>query len=109
LVLPLPQQSLPSSASAEERQSFLTKLAVYVEHSDGTRELLQPLLQWDGNQPAGLGFSVNKFSTFTVLHLDKQTASIGGEQKSERSQPYMQGYPNGTFQPARTMTRAELA
>ncbi|WP_068505340.1 glycosyl hydrolase 53 family protein [Paenibacillus kribbensis] len=109
LVLPLPQQSLPSSASAEARQSFLANLAVYVEHSDGTRELVQPTLLWDGNQAAGLSFSVNKFSTFTVLHLDKQTASIGGEQESGRSQPYMQGYPNGTFQPARTMTRSELA
>ncbi|MGG4187757.1 S-layer homology domain-containing protein [Paenibacillus peoriae] len=109
LVLPLSQQSLPSFVSAEERQAFLTKLAVYVEHSDGTRELLQPMLLWDGNQPAGLSFSVNKFSTFTVLHLDKQTASIGREQVNERSQPYMHGYPNGTFQPARTMTRAELA
>ncbi|TKH45981.1 hypothetical protein C1I60_05985 [Paenibacillus terrae] len=107
LVLPLPQQSLPNSA--EERQAFLSNLAVYVEHSDGTRELVQPTLLWDGNQPAGLSFSVNKFSTFTVLHLDKQIASTGGEQESERSQPYMQGYSNGTFQPARMMTRAELA
>ncbi|MGM1022412.1 MAG: glycosyl hydrolase 53 family protein [Bacillota bacterium] len=107
LVLPLPQQSLPSSA--EERQAFLNNLAVYVEHSDGTRELVQPTLLWDGNQPAGLSFSVNKFSTFTVLHLNKQIVSTGGEQESERSRPYMQGYPNGTFQPARRMTRAELA
>ncbi len=107
MVLPLPQQSLPNSA--EERQAFLSNLAVYVEHGDGTRELVQPTLLWDGNHPAGLSFSVNKFSTFTVLHLNKQIASIGGEQESERSQPYMQGYPNGTFQPARRMTRAELA
>ncbi|MGG1618840.1 glycosyl hydrolase 53 family protein [Paenibacillus sp. NRS-1781] len=107
LVLPLPQQLLPNSA--EERRAFLTNLAVYVEHSDGTRELVPPTLLWDGNHPAGLSFSVNKFGTFTVLHLNKQIASVGGEQESEHSQPYMQGYPNGTFQPARRMTRSELA
>lgn len=107
LVLPLPQQALP--ASATERQAFLNQLMIYVEHSDGTKELVKPSVVSEGDVPSRLQFSVNKFSTFTIVHLDSPATSetVSGNESTVKS--YMQGYPNGTFQPNRTVTRTELA
>ncbi|MDO7906255.1 glycosyl hydrolase 53 family protein [Paenibacillus sp. JX-17] len=104
LVLPLPANDLPADAAA--RAKFLSNLAVYIEHSDGERELVQPqLVQYTGDQP-GLKFSVKKFSTFTVLNIDNWAAY---QQSQAVHQPYIQGYPGQTFKPAQAVTRAELA
>ncbi|ANF94995.1 glycosyl hydrolase 53 family protein [Paenibacillus bovis] len=110
LVLPLSRQSLPSDA--QQQESFLEQLAIYVEHSDGTRELIKPTVVQQSNQPAGLQFNVNKFSTFTLLKLgqpmEKGTVPAADHQTATANH-YMNGYPNGTFQPERMVTRAELA
>lgn len=109
LVLPLPEQSLP--IAGEARETFLSKLVVYVEHSDGTKELLQPTIVKEGDVPTGLAFTVNRFSTFALLYLEqgehKGTEPVHEGQTS--SLPYMQGYPDGTFRPDHTVSRAELA
>lgn len=102
LVLPLPGNVLPTDAA--ERESFLSRLVIYVEHSDGGMELIQPqVVQYSAGKP-GLKFSVSKFSTFTILDMENWPAS---RQKSHEA--YMQGYPDGTFRPEQAMTRAELA
>lgn len=107
LVLPLPEQSLP--ASPTERQTFVNNLMIYIEHSDGTKELLQPTVVSEGNASSALQFSVNKFSTFTIVHLEKSLDRDKASESKPTNEPYMQGYPNQTFQPNRTVTRAELA
>ncbi|MBK1809815.1 cadherin-like beta sandwich domain-containing protein [Clostridium sp. YIM B02505] len=57
LVLPL-----PDSISKDEKN-----LAVYVEHHDGTKELVKgTIVTYKGNK-LGLQFTVNKFSTFTLV------------------------------------------
>jgi len=72
-------------------------LGVYIEHSDGTRELLQgELVAYDQDGGLGLQFSINKFSTFTLVQLPVPTA-------------YMIGYEDGLFRPDRHVTRAEIA
>ncbi|MDQ1236474.1 arabinogalactan endo-1,4-beta-galactosidase [Paenibacillus sp. SORGH_AS306] len=107
LVLPLPDQSLPDSAT--ERQTFVNSLMIYIEHSDGTKELVQPTVVSEGNTPSGLQFNVSKFSTFTIVHLDPSVPTVKGTESSGATTSYMQGYPNGTFQPGGKVTRAELA
>ncbi|ODP29503.1 Arabinogalactan endo-beta-1,4-galactanase [Paenibacillus nuruki] len=107
LVLPLPEQALP--ASTTERQTFVNNLMIYVEHSDGTKELLQPTVISEDNGSSALQFSVNKFSTFTIVHLEKSLDRDKTSESKPTNEPYMQGYPNQTFQPNRTVTRAELA
>lgn len=107
LVLPLPEQALP--ASITERQTFVNNLMIYVEHSDGTKELLQPTVISEDNGSSALQFSVNKFSTFTIVHLEKSLDRDKTSESKPTKEPYMQGYPNQTFQPNRTVTRAELA
>jgi hypothetical protein len=97
IVLPLLAVVLPTDE--QERAAFLEDLVIFIEHSDGDRELVKPQILDYKNGLLGLKFSVNKFSTFTILNME--TAS---EHKS-----YMEGYPDGTFKPDRGISRAEMA
>lgn len=92
LVMPLKDTGL----SREE----LAGLAVYVEHSDGTRELLYGKLvpYNEAGSELGIAFQISKFSTFTLVRTAGDT-----------HEAYMKGYADGTFRPDRTVTRAEIA
>ena len=99
LTLPL-GNSLPTDAAA--RQQILDNLAVYIEHSDGTKELVQGKLVKLANNSEGIEFTVTKFSTFTLVVVDGLKAS----QKTNHS--YIQGF--GTdFRPDAFVTRAQMA
>ncbi|MGG1556253.1 S-layer homology domain-containing protein [Paenibacillus ferrarius] len=80
----------------------LANLAIYVEHSDGTKELLHGQLVPYGTSEGDLGlqFSINKFSTFALVQLNAV---------SEVHQAYIQGYDDHTFRPEQAITRAEMA
>lgn len=94
LVLPLPETGL------SEQQ--LNELGIFIEHSDGTKELVRgEIVPFDITGKLGIRFTVNKFSTFTVVHLGSQTSKV--------HQAYMTGYPDGTFGPEKPITRAEMA
>ncbi|MHA7966020.1 cadherin-like beta sandwich domain-containing protein [Paenibacillus sp. CAU 1782] len=80
-----------------------SKLAVYIEHSDGEKVLAKGDVRYDSNgKVSGLAVNVNKFSTFTVVQLS-------GEQDAATLAPYLTGYPDGTFRPSKTIKRAEFA
>lgn len=66
LVLPL-KNNLPTDS--EERQKMLDNLGVFIEHSDGTKELIKGRLVKRNNEEA-LEFTVTKFSTFTMVYVD---------------------------------------
>ncbi|MCU6797473.1 S-layer homology domain-containing protein [Paenibacillus sp. WQ 127069] len=92
LVLPLPDTGL------NEQQ--LKELGIFIEHSDGTKELIRgEIVSYDSTGKPGIQFTVNKFSTFTVVQLGSQAVH----------QAYMTGYPDGTFRPDKPITRAEMA
>ncbi|UKS24789.1 S-layer homology domain-containing protein [Paenibacillus sp. HWE-109] len=94
LVLPLPDTGL------NEQQ--LKELGIFIEHGDGTKELIRgEIVPYDSTGKLGMRFTVNKFSTFTVVQL--------GSQASKVHQAYMTGYPDGTFRPDKPITRAEMA
>lgn len=96
LVLPLNDTSL----SEQQRKG----LKVFIEHSDGTKELTQgDIAAYDAAGKQGIRFSVNKFSTFTILGLD--TPVSGGTMHKA----YISGYEDGTFRPDNPITRAEMA
>lgn len=65
IVLPLTGIVIPSDP--KERTAFLDKLAVYIEHSDGEKEVLRGELVEYSAGVYGLKFTVTKFSTFTVI------------------------------------------
>ncbi|MGG4144035.1 X2-like carbohydrate binding domain-containing protein [Paenibacillus algorifonticola] len=78
-------------------------LAVYIEHSDGTKELLRgTVVPYNDQGDKGLAFTVTKFSLFTLLH-------ISGLDQSSLGIAYMKGYEDDTFKPDNRITRAEMA
>lgn len=68
IVLPLTGIEIPSDLV--QREKLLSELGVYIEHSDGTKELIQGELVEYKKGVFGIGFHVNKFSTFTIVRTD---------------------------------------
>ncbi len=95
---PLTGIALPKNPA--ELQAFAAKLAVYVEHSDGEKELQRGKVKFDeSGVPIAIEIVVDKFSTFTIVAVGEQVERVR----------YIFGYDDGTFRPGRTMTRAEIA
>ncbi|KAA8784046.1 hypothetical protein EC604_09320 [Paenibacillus amylolyticus] len=99
LTLPL-GNSLPTDVAT--RQQILDNLAVYIEHSDGTKELVQGKLVKLANNSEGIEFTVTKFSTFTLVVVDGLKAS------QKTNHPYIQGF-GADFRPDAFVTRAQMA
>lgn len=73
ITLPLTGVTIPSDST--EKEAFLKQLGVYIEHSDGTKELVQGEIVTYANGVQGIKFHITKFSTFTIVKIDnKQTA-----------------------------------
>ncbi|XEC95583.1 S-layer homology domain-containing protein [Paenibacillus tarimensis] len=115
ITLPMDRSHLPSDAA--EREAFLADLVIFIEHSDGERKLVKPEIGQYSNSKLGLTFTVEKFSTFTILnmsnwgtYLQAQEELAGMPEGAEGlHHAYINGYPDGTFKPSRTLTRAEMA
>ncbi|HWL24594.1 MAG TPA: DUF4073 domain-containing protein, partial [Ureibacillus sp.] len=101
IVLPL-KASLPTNPT--ERQKILSSLGVYIEHSDGSKELIKGKVIEMQDGTVGLEFGVNKFSKFTIVYLE----GWNGEELTSAHKPYVIG--NGKeFQPNAPVTRAQMA
>ncbi|MGE7218009.1 S-layer homology domain-containing protein [Priestia koreensis] len=98
LILPLRDFQLPDDKKQEE---FLSHLFIYIEHSDGELELVKAKVVEFKQGQLGLEFNVNKFSTFTILHVENL--------KENRHKGYIRGYEDGTFRPNNVVTRAQAA
>ncbi|WP_442956512.1 S-layer homology domain-containing protein [Paenibacillus sp. YIM B09110] len=104
LTLPLRDVVLPQDP--QERAAYLNQMGIFIEHTDGEKEVVTGKTVTGTDGKLGLQFGVNKFSTFTILHM----AALGDEeQQSETHAKYINGYPDGTFRAERSITRAEMA
>ncbi|WP_445478201.1 S-layer homology domain-containing protein [Lysinibacillus irui] len=99
VTLPLKGVNVPTAAA--ERQAFLDELAVFIEHSDGEKKVVFPEVVTMANGELGLRFTVEKFSTFTIIQFEKPEVS--------EHEAYIKGFPNGTFGPDKNVTRAQVA
>ena len=102
ITLPL-TASLPSDSA--KREEFLNNLGVFIEHSDGSKELIKGSVLKIDDDSEGLQFKVNKFSTFTMVYLE------GWEVDDELTtihSPYVKGYGK-EFRPESTVTRGQIA
>ncbi|SEL15427.1 S-layer homology domain-containing protein [Paenibacillus sp. OK003] len=96
LILPLDANQVVGVKSEE--------LGVYIEHSDGTKELVHgKKVTLNGDHQQGVEIEVNKFSTFSIVKVKDWTDS------TLKAQPYIQGYTDSSFRPERNVTRAEMA
>ncbi|MEI7024098.1 S-layer homology domain-containing protein [Paenibacillus sp. y28] len=99
LVLPLGDTTL--------EQAELNQLRIFIEHSDGTKELVTgEIVAYNQAGQLGIRFTVHKFSTFTIVHLQ---SPANGNNADKLHNAYIQGYEDGTFGPERSITRAEMA
>jgi hypothetical protein len=69
----LPLEGLSEEQLADE--AFLKTLCVYVEHDDGTTELVYGTLVYTDNIPTGIRFDISKFSRFQVVSVEQTAAS----------------------------------
>jgi hypothetical protein len=99
LILPLRDVQLPSNAA--ERAIFLQELMIFIEHSDGEKRLVRGEIVEYKDGLLGIEFDVNKFSTFTILHMEGIAVNF--------HEAYIRGYEDGTFKPSHIVTRAEIA
>ncbi|WP_449601183.1 RCC1 domain-containing protein [Paenibacillus sp. Marseille-Q9583] len=108
LVLPL-KDSLPQNEA--ERQVILDNLAIFVEHSDGTKELIRGELVAYKQNEMGIRFNINKFSTFTMVYMKGWKEYFVSQQQAEAGthKPYIKGFIDGTFGPEKTVTRSQMA
>ena len=73
ITLPLTGITLPTNQT--EREAYLSQLAVYIEHSDGEKELIQGEIVEYADGKMGIKFHINKFSIFTIVKTDVFTKS----------------------------------
>ncbi|MBD8524112.1 InlB B-repeat-containing protein, partial [Lysinibacillus fusiformis] len=100
LTLPLPKTIT---------QEQLDNLAIFIEHSDGTKELLHGKVVDYQKDMQGLQFEVQKFSTFSILYLPEKGKVEEPTTNHVTHTPYIQGNSDGTFRPNTSITRAQMA
>lgn len=103
LFLPLRDVDLPTQD--QERAALLADLAVFIEHSDGEKELVHGRVVEYKQGELGIEIEVDKFSTFTILQIEGWRDYVN----EPVHQAYIQGYSDGTFKPQNSVTRAEIA
>ena len=59
-----------------DTDAFLASLRVFVEHSDGTTDLLTPTPVYENGRPVGVSIVIDKFSTFSIIRLLEPIAYI---------------------------------
>jgi len=95
--------TLPISAKLTNEQ--LATLVVYIEHSDATTEVKQGRIVEFETGVKGFQFEIDHFSTFSLVYASKVHEAM----EVNRLAPYIQGYPDGTFMPNASVTRAQMA
>lgn len=100
IALPL-KEGLPSDAT--ERNRLLEHLGVYVEHSDGTKDLVKGTVVQVGGTPA-VQFDIQKFSTFSLVYMD----GLNNAPATQTHTPYINGF-GAQFRPDASVTRAQMA
>ncbi|RAV22266.1 hypothetical protein DQG23_04765 [Paenibacillus contaminans] len=103
LTLPISEDALPKDA--KERQAYLNDLAVFIKTTDGEKAIVIGELVTQASGELWLRFSSNKFGTFTILHVE----GLADKKSGVYHKKYIDGYPDGSFGPDRSVTRAEMA
>ncbi|WP_282154521.1 S-layer homology domain-containing protein [Cytobacillus gottheilii] len=105
LIMPLLGVTLPSEP--KEQQDYLNNLGIFIEHSDGEKVLVRPELVEYKNGVQGLEFTIDKFSTFTIVKMDNLDAYFDNIYNVHL--PYIHGFKDGTFRPEAAVKRSEMA
>ncbi|RKP44814.1 hypothetical protein D7Z26_26475 [Cohnella endophytica] len=61
-----------------------SSLRVFVEHTDGTKELLTGVIQYENGNPVGIEIEINRFSRFQIISFDEIKTNNGGSAGAAR-------------------------
>jgi hypothetical protein len=102
--LKFPLQGMDIPSDPKKASEFLSSLRVYIEHSNGENELQKGTILYDDQgKPVSLEIVITHFSTFSVIELQKKRMD------TVVYKSWIDGYPDGTFKPEQSITRAEIA
>jgi len=73
ITLPLPNGL---QVSEKEKKDMLNHLVIYIEHHDGTKEIVKGNMIEYSNGKQGIAFNINKFSTFTMFYMQNVNNNI---------------------------------
>ncbi|WP_281217292.1 S-layer homology domain-containing protein [Lysinibacillus capsici] len=96
--------TLPISSELTEDQ--IASLLIYIEHSDETTEVKHGRTVEFVPGVKGFQFEVDHFSTYSLVYTSEVQEA---EEEVEQIPPYIQGFPDGTFKPNASVTRAQMA
>ncbi|MBK5242581.1 LPXTG cell wall anchor domain-containing protein [Clostridium sp.] len=71
LVIPFTGMTIPT----ENKNAFLDSLKVYIEHTDGTKEIKNGTIVYENGDPIGIEITIDKFSSFQILSIDQSQNS----------------------------------
>lgn len=104
LILPL-----PANLTSAQRENMM----VYVEHSNGTVEIIRGRFAEFTRGQTGIVFDVEHFSTFSLLYVEQAQEEVPPEKEpievDSTFASYIHGYTDGTFRPNVNVTRAQMA
>ncbi|MBI6864152.1 S-layer homology domain-containing protein [Lysinibacillus fusiformis] len=103
LTLPLKDVKIP--VNIVERKAFLKQLAMFIEHSDGESKVVLPEVVTMVKGELGLRFTVEKFSTFTIIQVNRTKPPL----EVNKHEAYINGFLDGTFGPEKNVTRGQVA
>lgn len=112
ITMPIREEDLPKDK--ESRQRILDDLVIFIEHSDGTKEVIKGTFITNEDGTLGIEFGIDKFSTFTLVYMEGSKEYFAQLEKDKEMEDtvhkaYISGYPDGTFKPANSISRAEMA
>lgn len=100
---------LPANLTSAQRENMM----VYVEHSNGTVEIIRGRFAEFTRGQTGIVFDVEHFSTFSLLYVEQAQEEVPPEKEpievGSSFASYIHGYTDGTFRPNVNVTRAQMA
>lgn len=81
LVVPFTGMDIPT----KDTEAFLSSLKVYVQHSDGTTEVLGGNTVYKNGKPYGIKINVDKFSSFQIVRFYANSSSNSSNGSSSSS------------------------
>ncbi|MFJ7374810.1 S-layer homology domain-containing protein [Lysinibacillus capsici] len=100
---------LPANLTSAQRENMM----VYVEHSNGTAEIIRGRFAEFTRGQTGIVFDVEHFSTFSLLYVEQAQEEVPPEKEpievDSTFVSYIHGYTDGTFRPNVNVTRAQMA
>ena len=101
----LPLKGVKIPVNIVERKAFLKQLAMFIEHSDGEKKVVLPEVVTMVKGELGLRFTVEKFSTFTIIQVNRTKPPL----EVNKHEAYINGFLDGTFGPEKNVTRGQVA